>query len=363
MGMSGPSVAAGPKRLEPPKGFYLLHGHWSGRSWQLLLFKRALWVNLFLMLALLVLSTLALGAGQVKLTPWEVWQALWGMGTPIQELVVRELRLQRILAGIFTGAAFALSGCLMQTLANNRLATPGIIGIDNAATAFAVASVVGLTASIAPPGMALLGAAVATFLAFLLAGQTGTQGYRFIVAGIGIGAIAGALTQLLLSQVAIDTANAAFPWTVGSLNARSPGAVWGLGLVILPSLMVALGLVRGLQLLRISTTVTVSLGVSLKRLRLVTLALSVMLTGFAVAVAGPVGMVALLGPELARLLNRHHGVPLLGAALSGALMMVAADWVGRWMLAPIEIPVGIITAVIGSPYLLWLLLRPASSGP
>src|SRR5699024_11000546 len=215
--------------------------HWvlgasQGRV-SLLLSKRAVLVNMVLLLALLAAATASLGMGSVKLTPTEVWLALLGEGSPTHQLVVKELRLLRVLAGIGTGAAFALSGCLMQTLAPNRLATPGIIGIANAATAFAVASVIGVGTTLAPPAMSLVGAIVATVLIFALAGGSGTQGYRFIVVGLGIGAIAGAVTQLILSWVAIDAANAAFPWTVGSLNARSPAtlALLGAGLgVCLP---------------------------------------------------------------------------------------------------------------------------------
>jgi len=336
--------------------------HWvlgasQGRV-SLLLSKRAVLVNMVLLLALLAAATASLGMGSVKLTPTEVWLALLGEGSPTHQLVVKELRLLRVLAGIGTGAAFALSGCLMQTLARNRLATPGIIGIDNAATAFAVASVIGVGTTLAPPAMSLVGAIVATVLIFALAGGSGTQGYRFIVVGLGIGAIAGAVTQLILSWVAIDAANAAFPWTVGSLNARSPATLALLGAGLGVCLPWAYGLVRGLNALRISDTVPITLGVKVQWLRGQSLLLAVALTGLAVAVAGPVGMVALLGPEIARMLCRHRGIPLLAAALTGALLMVLADLLGRVLLAPLEIPVGIITAVVGSPYLLWMLLNP-----
>ncbi|PSJ44068.1 iron ABC transporter permease [Zobellella endophytica] len=346
--------------LPMPAGYWLLATRWGGRELSLLLPRRALTVNLLLLLLLALVATAALGLGSVRLGPAEVWHALWGEGPALHQLVVRELRLQRVLAGIATGAAFALSGCLMQTLARNRLATPGIIGIDNAATAFAVASVVGTGIALAPPAMSLVGATTATVLAFGLAGGSGTRGYRFIIAGLGIGAIAGAVTQLMLSRVAIDLANAAFPWTVGSLNGRSPGATLLLGVGLVVGLALSLRLARTLQLVQLADPVSIGLGVSLRRVRRQGLALSVLLTGLAVAVAGPVGLVALLGPEIARLLCRHRGVPLLASALAGALIMLLADLLGRLLLAPLEIPVGIVTAVAGSPYLLWMLLHPSS---
>lgn len=348
--------------LRPPATGLPLHGYWVLHAFDgkvsLPVAKRAVGVNSLLLLALLMAATASLSLGSVKLTPNEVWLALLGNGSPMHQLVVQELRLLRVLAGISTGAAFALSGCLMQTLARNRLATPGIIGIDNAATAFAVASVVGVGTTLAPPAMSLVGAIVATVLIFALAGGSGTQGYRFIVVGLGVGAIAGAVTQLILSWVAIDAANAAFPWTIGSLNARSPEALKLLGAGLLLCSVWAYTLVRGLNALRIADNTPTTLGFNVKWLRGQSLVLAVALTGFAVAVAGPVGMVALLGPEIARTLCRHRGIPLLASALTGALLMVLADLLGRLLLAPLEIPVGIVTAVVGSPYLLWMLLNP-----
>ncbi|HCL37612.1 MAG TPA: iron ABC transporter permease, partial [Marinobacter hydrocarbonoclasticus] len=262
-------------------------------------------------------------------------------------------------AGLLSGAALAMAGCLMQTLARNRLATPGIIGIDNAATAFAVASVVGVGLSLAPSAMALAGAAAATAIAFGLAGANGTRGYRFIVAGIGIGAIAGAVTQVMLSRVAIDAANAAYPWTVGSLNARSGQSVLVLGMGLAAGYLVLMSLSRALNTLQFTDAVAIALGTRLKATRIIGLGLSVMLTGLAVSVCGPVGLIALLAPELARALCRPGKVPLTAAALAGASFMLIADLLGRTLFAPLEIPVGIITAIVGSPYLLWILLRPS----
>jgi iron complex transport system permease protein len=345
--------------VSPPAGYWRLSLGAGRHQLSLLIRRRALAVNLVLLTLLLFAATAALGLGNVSLSPARVWQALGGEGTALDRLVVRELRLHRVLAGIATGAAFALSGCLMQTLAHNRLATPGIIGIDNAATAFAVASVVSSGITLAPPAMSLVGAASAAALAFGLAGGSGTRGYRFIIAGLGIGAIAGALTQLILSQVAIDDANAAFPWTVGSLNARAPEATALLGTGLLAGFVLSLRWVGALLAMQLRDPATIALGIELRRVRRQGLILSVALTGLAVAVAGPVGLVALLGPELARMLCRHRGVPLLSSMLAGALIMLLADLAGRLLLAPLEIPVGIVTAVVGSPYLLWMLLNPS----
>ncbi|RCV88587.1 FecCD family ABC transporter permease [Billgrantia montanilacus] len=343
-------------------------GHWR-LAWlppgdavpcSLLIDRRAFTACLLLLAALMAASLAYLAMGSSGLAPRAVLPALVGRGEMMAVFLVQELRLPRLVAACLTGAAFGVAGCLMQTLARNRLATPGIIGIDNGATAFAVASVVGLGVSLAPPAMALAGAATAAAITFGLAAGGGTRGYRFIIAGIGVGAVFGAITQLLLAKVAIDTANAAYPWTVGSLNARPAGAVTLLAIGLAVGLAAALGLTRSLSLLRFSDAVATTLGIHVARRRWQVLVVSVLLTGLAVAVAGPVGLVGLIGPEIARSLSSPRGVPVVASALAGALVMVLADLAGRVLLAPIEIPVGIVTSVVGGPWLLWILLRPAS---
>ena len=321
--------------------------------------KRTTLANSSLLVLLLLAVITSLSMGTVQVSPPDVLQALMGNADPMTAFVVNELRLSRVVAGLLSGAALAMAGCLMQTLARNRLATPGIIGIDNAATAFAVASVVGVGLSLAPSAMALAGAACATAIAFGLAGANGTRGYRFIVAGIGIGAIAGAVTQVMLSRVAIDAANAAYPWTVGSLNARSGNSVLVLAIGLVAGYAILMLISRGLNTLQFSDAVAIALGTRLKATRILGLALSVLLTGLAVSVCGPVGLIALLAPELARTICRPGKVPLTASALAGATFMVAADLLGRTLFSPLEIPVGIITAIVGSPYLLWILLKPS----
>ena len=321
--------------------------------------KRTTLANSSLLVLLLLAVITSLSVGTVQVPPPDVLQALMGNADPMTAFVVNELRLSRVVAGLLSGAALAMAGCLMQTLARNRLATPGIIGIDNAATAFAVASVVGVGLSLAPSAMALAGAACATAIAFGLAGANGTRGYRFIVAGIGIGAIAGAVTQVMLSRVAIDAANAAYPWTVGSLNARSGNSVLVLAIGLAAGYAIPMLISRALNTLQFSDAVAIALGTRLKATRILGLALSVLLTGLAVSVCGPVGLIALLAPELARTICRPGKVPLTASALAGATFMVAADLLGRTLFSPLEIPVGIITAIVGSPYLLWILLKPS----
>lgn len=335
-----------------PRGFWLLKA--GGVS--VLVQRRGLLAGLLLLAITLGVAAASLASGDPDLPLGTVLAALAGTGDPFDQFMVNELRLPRIAAGLLSGAALGAGGCLLQTLARNRLATPGIIGIDDGATAFAVASIVAVPTSMAPPMLALTGAATAAAFAFGLGGG-GARGYRFIVVGIAIGALFGALTNFMLARTDMDSANLAYPWTVGSLNARAPASVLMLAVCLAICLPAAKLLGRQLQLLRFSDAVAVGLGAQMKRTRIAILIVTVFLTAFAVAVAGPVGLVSLAAPEAARHLTGHRGVPVLNSALAGAVLMLAADWVGRTAFAPVEVPVGVITAVVGGPYLIWILLR------
>ena len=336
-----------------PEGYWLLA--WG--QCRVLLNRRGCWVALALLLLLLLMSGVSLASGAAGLSPQTALLAALGYGEPMQVFLVQELRLQRLCAGLLTGAAFGACGCLLQTLARNRLATPGVIGIDDGATAFAVASIVAVPTTLAPSALALMGATTAAVLVFGLSAGAGARGYRFIVVGIAVGAVFGALSNFMLARADIDAANIAYPWTVGSLNARPALAIWLLAASLLLALAPLKYLAQRLELMRFSDSVAVALGVRLGQVRLLTLSVVVLLTALAVTVAGPVGLIALAAPEMARYLSGHRGVPVFCSALAGALLMICADWIGRTWLAPVEIPVGVITAIVGGPYLLWILLR------
>lgn len=340
-----------------PRGYALLHA----AGLHVLVHRRSAGAALVLLLALLILAAVSLSTG-AGMSPLDAVFAGLGKGQDMHIFLVQHLRLPRLAAGLLSGFAFGVAGCLLQTLARNRLATPGIIGVNDGASAFAIASIVAVPTSLAPSVLALWGAAVAAVLVFGLSAGSGSRGYRFIIVGIAVGAIFGAITNLMLARTGIDSANQAYPWTVGSLNARPALSVWLLAAGLALCLPGAKYAARALDQLRLSDAVATGLGIHLPRTRGLVLVLTVSLTGLAVAVAGPVGLIALAAPEVARYLAGNKGVPVMLAGLAGALIMVAADWAGRTIFAPIEIPVGVITAVIGGPYLLWILLRQPGRG-
>ncbi|HEV7756146.1 MAG TPA: iron ABC transporter permease [Mycobacteriales bacterium] len=340
--------AARPPAVAAPPGHSMLG--------PVLVHRRGLVTVVGLLVVLGAVVAISLAVGSVRIDPLRAVGAVFGTGTPRDLLVVGQLRLPRVEAGLAVGIALGLSGCLMQTLARNRLATPETTGLNNGATAFAVASVVSVPMSLAPPAMALTGAATAAALTLGLSGGAGPRGYRFLVVGLGLGAVFGAVTNLLLARADIDTANAAMPWTVGTLNTTTGPAVRLLELGLLVGLPTAVLLGRWLRALRFPDAVATGLGVPLGRARIAVLLTSVGAAGLSVAVAGPLGMVALAAPEAARRLTGPGPVPVVASALTGAVFTLLADLVGRTAFAPLEIPAGLVTAVVGGPYLLWLLL-------
>ena len=296
-----------------PTGYLLLRG---GR-FHVLVHQRSALAVISLLCVLAVFSAFSLSFGAVGLTPLDAVKAAFGVGTDMQVFLIQQLRLPRWTAGLLSGFAFGVGGCLLQTLARNRLATPSIIGVDDGASAFAVASIVAVPTSLAPSMLALWGAAVAGGLVFALSAGAGSRGYRFIVVGIAVGVFFGALTNLMLARTGIDSANQAYPWTVGSLNARPALSVGLLALGLFLCVPVAKYVARALDQLRLSDAVAMGLGVNIARTRLLVLVLTVVLTGLAVAVAGPVGLIALAAPEAARHLAGNKGVPVLLSGLRG----------------------------------------------
>ena len=326
----------------------------AGRS--VLVDRRAALAATVLGALVLLVVAVSLATGTVRLALLDTLPAALGNGEPRDVLLVQRLRLPRVVAGVLVGAALGIAGVLLQTLARNRLATPDTVGLNDGATAFAVASVVAVPVSLGPPALALVGAATAAALTLGLAGGAGQRGYRFLVVGLGVGAVLGALTQLMLARVSIDAYNQAFPWTVGSLNTRSPLAITVLAVGVAVALPVAIVLGRQLRMLRLADAVVVGLGLRVGWVRLAVIGVAVLTAGLSVAAAGPLGLVALIAPEIARKAAGPRSVAVIGSALAGALVVLLADRLGRTVASPLELPVGIVTAVVGGPYLLWLLL-------
>lgn len=205
------------------------------------------------------------------------------------------------------------------------------------------------------PVVAVIGGLIAAAAVYGLSWRGGVDSYRIVLIGIGVTAALGGLTGYLLVRAQITQATAATQWLVGSLSGVSWASVWPMFAVLVVAVPVALAQSAALDLTQLGDELSGTLGVALQRHRLAVIATAVFLTGVAVSAAGPVEFVAFVAPQVARRLAGTLRPPLLASAVTGAVLVVLADLIARSLL-PGEVPVGIVTAVIGAPYLIWLLI-------
>ncbi|MEU7161386.1 Fe(3+)-hydroxamate ABC transporter permease FhuB [Streptomyces chrestomyceticus] len=341
-----------PGRVRPADTFVLRRGPLS-----FLVARRATLAGLLLAVLLLLAVVLSAYAGQSDMGVTRTFQAIFGQGDRFDVLLVQKFRLGRIVAGLAAGAALGLAGCLTQTLARNRLATPELLGVNDGATAAVLLSVtLSATGTFGAWWAGPLGALVAAVVVTVVSGGLGQRGYRVLVVGLAMSALASAVTQVALSRRSLNSASSLYVWTSGSLNGRSYAVAVPvlIGLAVLVPLSLAVA--RHLGVLRFDDATASSLGAAPGRTRAVCLLLAVALAGLAVGICGPVGFVALASPVIASRLAGPLRVPLVGTMLTGALLVVAADTVGRIVFAGTEVPVGVVTTVLGGPFLLWVLL-------
>ncbi|GGO17630.1 iron ABC transporter permease [Microbispora rosea subsp. aerata] len=339
-----------------PTGYSVLR---TGRA-AVLLHRRAALVAVLLGAALAVTAVAYLCVGESFVRPAEVVRVLAGQPSP-DEFVVGTLRLPRLVVGLLAGAAFGVAGSFIQTVARNPLASPDVIGVTHGAGAATVAAMTfGLAAYTALPYVSILGGLTAAALVYVFAWRRGLHASRFVLIGIGVSVALGSLTQLLLTKGDVLVAQQAKVWLTGSLNGRGYDHAAPLAAILLVLTPALLWAVRAQRTVSFDDDTATALGVRLGRVRLGLTILGVVLASVATAAAGPVDFVALLAPQIARRLARTAQIPLLGSALTGALIMTIADLLARKLFSPIELPVGVFTAVVGAPYLMWLIVRTRS---
>ncbi|MFC9977656.1 iron chelate uptake ABC transporter family permease subunit [Spirillospora sp. NPDC127200] len=314
------------------------------------------------LLGLAALTAAVLGAcvvlGTSVLTPAQALNAMFGHGTRAAVLMVQEFSLPRIVAGALVGAALGVAGCLTQTMARNRLATPDFLGVNEGATLAILLTLIGSsTATFGQWWSGPLGALLAAVAILAVAGGTGAQGYRVLVVGIASAAILRSLVELILAKKDLNMAMAVYTWSVGSLNGRGYSSVAALGVGLAVLLPAALLAGRRLRLLRFGEDVVAVLGTDVRRARLLALVTATGLAGLAVGVGGPIGFIALTAPVAASWIAGPARVPLLGSALIGGMFVALADTVGRVVMDDSEIPVGAIAGMVAGPFLLLVLLR------
>ncbi|MGW3288889.1 FecCD family ABC transporter permease [Streptomyces sp. NPDC001002] len=324
---------------------------------------RAVTVVSLLLLTALAASVVLIGTGDFPISAGDVLKTLAGNGDAGQEFIVNELRLPRVLVGLLVGASLGLGGALFQAVTRNPLGSPDVLGLSQGATAGALVMIVLFSGSAGQVTMGALVGGLATGLAiYLLAWKRGVHGYRLVLVGIGVSAIVTAVNGYLLTLSDIVDATRAVVWMTGSLSGRDWDQVWPL--LALCTVLVPLVLVngRGLRMMEMGDDVSNALGVRVERVRALLLVAAVLLTATATAAAGPVGFVALTAPQLARRLTRSPGPNLLPSLCMGAALLVTADWLSQKIFGADQIPVGVVTGVLGGVYLLWLLVSERRAG-
>jgi len=316
-----------------------------------------------LLAAFLVVAVWALLVGEVEISVTQVLGLTQGLAEPEVRDIFLKLRLPRVTLAAEIGAGLAVSGAVFQALLRNPLAEPYILGISGGAAVGAVAAMVlGVAGGsvLALPLSAFSGALLAMVLVLAMAGAggRGMDTRILLLAGVVIGAFFNAIILLIVNFADVDTFRASLLWIMGSFAGASPEGVLAVSAYLIPALLALILLARPLNLLSVGEQSAFHLGVDVGRFKLFLYLGTSLVVGVCVSGAGAIGFVGLVVPHALRLMGgSDHRWLLPAAALSGGLFMVAADTLARTVVAPAELPVGVVTALIGVPVFLWLLVK------
>jgi len=323
--------------------------------------SRRIALSLWMLAAILTIMTLAAsGAGALHLPVSLLWR---GSDETLRQIWLT-IRLPRVLLALVTGGSLALAGCVMQGLFRNPLADPGLLGISSGA-ALAVALWVVIPLSLpalmmlyAPMIAAFGGALAATLVIFVLSQQRNSTLSRLLLVGIALNALCGAAVGVLswlsndaqLRQLSL--------WGMGSLGQAQWSTLLAVTSLMVPGVLMIWRLACALNLLQLGEEEAHYLGVAVVKVQRILLLCSALLVAAAVAVSGVIGFVGLVVPHLIRMwLGADHRAVIPGSVLAGASLLLVADTVARTLVAPAEMPVGLLTSLLGAPWFLWLIFR------
>lgn len=320
-------------------------------------------------LMILIISTflISLNMGSLAIGPADVIKTLIGQGSKSHEIAIFKLRLPRIVIGILVGTALAISGTILQGVTKNDLADSGILGINSGAALFVVMYIYFMNGNVydgiskftifTMPIVALSGAIFGAFLIYMLAWKKGINSSRLLLVGIGINVAFTSLLTIFQLRFTTQEFNRVMAWTTGSIW----GASWQYVLAILPFILIIAILTlyksRFLDVLNLGDEVATGLGIKVEKERRKLIIYAVILAGVATSVAGSIAFLGLVAPHIARkLVGPKHNKLIPTAALVGTLILLVGDTISRNIIAPMEIPVGIVVSIIGVPYFIYLML-------
>ncbi len=322
-----------------------------------------------LVTSLLVLFALDIAVGEYRIPLGKVLDVLGGGGTRAQRFVILDSRLPRALTAVVVGAALGMAGAITQSILHNPLASPDILGITAGASVGAVLVIsgsgfaaTGVLITLGVPLAALAAGLLTGVAIYLLAwgrnasGDSGVMGFRLVLIGIGANAALLSMVSWLLTRAPLTEASRSQLWLTGSLNRSDWSTFWPAAAGLTVTLTVAAASSRTLAALRFGSDTTRVLGVRIQTQQAVLIGSAVAATALATAAVGPLGSVGLAAPQIARRLLRTPGEPIIASALIGAILVLSADLAARTVF-PVDLPVGVVTAAFGAPFLLYLLVR------
>lgn len=328
--------------------------------------KTILTIGVLLVLIFLVF-VISINLGSYSTTPLEVLKTLIGQGTKAQSMVVWDLRLPRIIIALLVGTALATSGTILQGVTKNDLADSGILGINSGAALFVVIYIFFMNGNVydgvsdvtvfTMPIVALIGAGFGAFLVYVLSWKNGIKSSRLLLTGIGINIAFTSLLTIFQLRFTTQEFNRVMAWTSGSIW----GVSWKYVVAVAPLIILFMALTiyksRYLDVLNLGDELSTGLGVRVEKERRKLLVYSVALAGVATSVAGSIGFLGLISPHIARkIVGPKHKRLIPVASLVGTFILLIGDTIARNIIAPMELPVGIVVAVIGVPYFIYLML-------
>jgi iron complex transport system permease protein len=328
-------------------------------SWRL--HRRSLMVVAVLGLCLLLLTLLSLTSGTYPVSVPNLLHSLQGQGEEMVRMIVMEWRLPRILLSLLLGSALGMSGAIFQSLTRNPLGSPDIIGFAAGSYTGALVVILLLSGGYYQIALgALIGGVVTALVVYLLSMRHSLGGFRLIITGIGISAMLSAFNSWMIKAADLNVAMAAAVWGAGSLNGLGFEQLFPVFIIMLVLALLLCLSSRPKKQLERGDDIARSSGISTGPTRWNLMVLGVALTAMVTATAGPIAFIALAAPQIARRLTRSAGVALLPSALTGALLLLSADWAAQHAFST-QLPVGIMTVSIGGLYFIWLLIREGRS--
>ncbi|MDF2607043.1 MAG: iron transporter permease [Bacillales bacterium] len=323
----------------------------------------------FLLCSLLFITILVnMNLGSIKLSPYEVIQTIFGFGTDQSRLILFEFRLPRIILAILIGAGLAVSGVILQSISENDLAEPGIIGI-NAGAGFGVIlfiffkkgntfDALSFIEAMSIPVAAIIGGLFAAAITFLIASRNGLTPIKLILVGVAVNAALQSVILFVQMRMNDSELTSAIVWLAGSIWVSN----WDYVLSVIPWLAILIPFVmynaKTLDIIQLGENNAIGLGVALQLQRKLFILVAVILAGVAVSVGGGIAFVGLIAPHMARrLVGSSHNILIPVSLLIGSILVLFADTIGKNLLENSEIPVGLLIAIIGAPYFIYLLMR------